>query len=122
MTTQGKIILAGSLAAALLAIGGAVSWGSGLLVGALGKPPFVSKEYFDVLAQYNLSELAGRQIQLQMEIDRLKVKCQTSCSTYERDSLRNYLDQWQRNQGILENMRRFSVQQFQYQYPSAGQR
>lgn len=119
MTTQGKILFAGSLAAAVLAISGAFSWGSGALISVLGKPPWASTAYFDVLAEYSLSEISARQIQIQMEIDRLKVKCQANqCSPYERQSLGNLMDQWQRNQGMLEKMRRFNVQQQQlYQYP-----
>jgi len=122
MTTQGKIIFAGSLAAAILAMGGAFSLGSGMLVATLGKPPWASTEYLEVIAQYSLSEISARQIQIQMEIDRLKIKCQANnCSAYERQSLGNLMDQWQRNQATIENMRRYSVQR-QYQYPSAAQR
>lgn len=87
-------------------------------VARYGVPPHASvaklseiEKFVDVLAQFSQGEINARQVQRQTQIDELRFRCNAGrCSQYDRQSLNNLLESWQREQATLEHLRRQQAQ------------
>lgn len=83
------------------------------------------EKFVDVLAQFSQGEINARQVQRQVQIDEIRARCNIGrCTQYERQSLNNLLEAWQREQATLEQLRNQQQQapQAQYQWPNAARR
>ena len=102
-----------TLGAVVVAWGNISRWREDTYVQTYGARPHASaaqlselEQYTQVLAQFTQSELNARQVQRQLQIDELKARCAAGrCDARDRAALNNLLEQWQREQVQLDQLR-----------------
>jgi len=110
------VVLLGS---AIVAWGNISKFRSDYYVRTYGVAPHASiaelkeiQDRIEVIAQFSQSEINARQVQRQMQIAELTARCNMGrCTVYERQSLQNLMEAWQREQATLEALRRNQAQQ-----------